>query len=54
MAAKDSLYGTEKIKQLQNLGFDEQLRQQKLKKKKQQFQNKIRTYALLAGLAVFL
>jgi two-component system NtrC family sensor kinase len=52
--AKDSLLSMEKIKQLQNIGFDEQLRLQELEKEKIENKNKIRTYALLAGLGVFL
>ena len=52
--AKDSLLSLEKIKQLQNIGFDEQLRLQELEKEKIESQNKIRTYTLLAGLGVFL
>jgi len=53
-AAKDSLLSMEKIKQIQNIGFDEQLRLQELEKEKIESQNKIRTYTLLAGLGVFL
>ncbi len=52
--AKDSLLSLEKIKQIQNIGFDEQLRLQELEKEKIESQNKIRTYTLLTGLAVFL
>ena len=53
-AAKDSLLSLGKIKQLQNIGFDEQLRLQELEKEKVENANKIRTYALLTGLGVFL
>ena len=53
-AAKDSLLSLEKIKRIQNIGFDEQLRLQELEKEKIESQNKIRTYTLLAGLGVFL
>ena len=53
-AAKDSLLSLAKIKQLQNIGFDEQLRLQELEKEKIENQHKIRTYTLLAGLGVFL
>ena len=38
----------------QNVGFDEQLRLKKLEEDSVQTQNKIRTYALLAGIAVFM
>ncbi len=54
IAAKDSLMSLEKIKQIQKIGLDEQLRLQELEKEKIENQNKIRTYALLAGLGVFL
>ncbi|HLF45781.1 MAG TPA: hypothetical protein VI548_05120, partial [Chitinophagaceae bacterium] len=53
-AAKDSLMSLEKIKQIQNIGFDEQLRLQELEKEKIQTKTKIRTYTLLAGLGIFL
>jgi signal transduction histidine kinase len=53
-AEKDSLYNTEKAKQFQNIGFDEQLRMQELEKEKIEAQNKIRTYTMLAGIAVFM
>ena len=52
--AKDSLLSLGKIKQLQNIGFSEQLRLQELEKEKAENVNKVRTYALLTGLSVFL
>ncbi len=52
--AKDSLFSAEKIKQLQNIGFDEQLRLQELEKENIRNKNRIRMYALLIGLAIFL
>jgi len=52
-AAKDSLLSSEKIKQLQNIGFDEELRLQELEKEKIQTKGKIRTYTLLGGLGMF-
>ena len=52
MAVKDSINSVEKIKQFQNIGFDQQLKVQELEKEKIENQNKIRTYSLLAGLAV--
>ena len=52
MAEKDSINSVEKIKQFQNIGFDQQLKVQALEKEKTENQNKIRTYSLLAGLAV--
>jgi len=54
MVAKDSLNNTEKVKQFQNIGFNEQIRQRELEQEKIQIQNKIRTYVLLAGIAVFI
>ncbi|HVK97225.1 MAG TPA: ATP-binding protein, partial [Flavisolibacter sp.] len=55
LQAKDSLY-RERIKNLaafQSLSFSEQLRLQNLEKEKVIYQSRIRTYATLAGLAVF-
>jgi len=54
MASKDSLYDTEKIKNFQNIGFDEQLRLQKLEEEKKAFQNRVKIFAMLIGLSVFL
>jgi hypothetical protein len=53
-AAKDSLLSLEKIKQLQNIGFDEQLRLQELEKESLQTKSKIRIYTLLGGLGILL
>ena len=53
-AAKDSLLSLEKIKQLQNIGFDEQLRLQELEKESLQTKSKIRIYSLLGGLGILL
>lgn len=52
VAAKDSINSVEKIKQFQNIGFDEQFKVQELKKDKIENENKIRTYGMLAGLGV--
>ena len=52
--AKDSLMSMEKIKQLQNIGFDEQLRLQELEKESLQTKSKIRVYSLLGGLGILL
>ena len=52
--ARDSLYNREKIKQIQSLAFNEQLRRQDIKLARQQFQNKIRIYGLLGIISVFL
>ena len=54
MLLNDSLNNKEKVKQFQNIGFDEQLKLEELQKEKIQTQNKIRTYGMLAGLGVFL
>jgi signal transduction histidine kinase len=54
MAAKDSLNNATRITQLQNIGFDEQIRLRELEEEKIQIQNNIRTYSLLAGIAVFI
>jgi two-component system NtrC family sensor kinase len=56
LIVKDRLYKS-RIKSLsdfQNLTFDEQRRLQNVEQEKVLYQNKIRTYALLIGLAVFL
>ena len=52
--AQDSLLSLEKIKQLQNIGFDEQLRLQELEKESLQTKSKIRIYSLLGGLGLLL
>ena len=52
MVEKDSINSVEKIKQFENIGFDEQLKVQELQNEKAEYQNKIRTYSMLAGLAV--
>ncbi|HLY69979.1 MAG TPA: ATP-binding protein, partial [Puia sp.] len=49
LAAKDSLNNEEKVKQFENVGFKEQLRVQQLEEERVAVQNKIRTYAMLAG-----
>jgi signal transduction histidine kinase len=54
MAMKDSLENLEKIKLFQNIGFDEQLRLRELEEEKIKTQNRIRTYAMLAGIGVFM
>ena len=54
MALKDSINSVERIKQFQNIGFDQQLKVQALEKEKIENQNKIRTYSMLAGIGVFM
>ncbi len=50
----DSLNNSEKVKQLQNLSFNEQLRQQEILQTEEQFKDKIKTYILLGGIIVLL
>jgi signal transduction histidine kinase len=54
VAVKDSLINLEKIKQFQNVGFDEELRLQELEKESIKTKNKTRTYSLLSGLGIIL
>jgi two-component system, NtrC family, sensor kinase len=57
VALKDSLYNTDKIRQFQTLGFNEAARRQQLEQQrsdeKKQFENRIKIYGLIAGLAMF-
>ena len=54
IAAKDSMFSRQKYYQIQNMTFDEQIRQQEAKNIQQQIQSKIRLYSVLATLVVFL
>ena len=54
MAAKDSLFNAERVKQVQNLGFAEQQRLQTLDDAKLEYANKLKLYALLTLVGVFL
>ena len=54
LAAKDSLFSEEKVKQLQNISFNEQLRQQEIQQTEEQYKNRIKTYVLLGGITVLL
>lgn len=54
MAAKDSLFNAEKVRQLQELGFAEQQRLQALEDAKVDYQNKIRSYTLLSLVGAFM
>ena len=58
LGAKDSLFSEEKIKQLQNLSFNEQMRQQELQQTLQQaelkYRSRLNIYFLLAGLLILL
>jgi signal transduction histidine kinase len=53
-AAKDSLYGVQKVQQLQSATMKEQERQTELEAAQLAYQNKMRQWALLAGAGVFL
>ena len=58
LVAKDSLFSEAKIKQLQNLSFNEQMRQQELQQTIQQtqlkYRNRLNVYILLSGLFILL
>ncbi|MEO7486734.1 MAG: ATP-binding protein, partial [Ferruginibacter sp.] len=51
---KDSLYSQQKSKQVQAINFREQTLAQVAEQEKIQMQNKIRTYAMLAGIVFFM
>ncbi len=53
-AANDSLVTVEKIKQVESIGFEEQLRLQELEKERVQTKGRIRTYSLLGGVGILL
>ncbi|MGN6533245.1 MAG: tetratricopeptide repeat-containing sensor histidine kinase [Ginsengibacter sp.] len=52
-AMKDSLYGPDKLRQLQLLMLDEQQKQNLLERKQEQYQHKMRYIALVSALMVF-
>ena len=52
LAAKDSSFSEEKIKQLQNLAFNEQMRQQELQQTELKYRNRLNMYIFLAGFVV--
>jgi signal transduction histidine kinase len=54
ISTKDSLYSSQKAKEIQAINFREQIRQQEAEQDKIQLENKIRTYAMLAGLVMVL
>ncbi|MDZ7607458.1 MAG: histidine kinase dimerization/phospho-acceptor domain-containing protein [Cyclobacteriaceae bacterium] len=54
MAAKDSLYNAEKVRQFENIGFEEQLKIQELQKENDRYESKVRLYASSSGLAIVL
>ncbi len=51
---KDSVFSQAKMQQFQLIAFDEQQRQQQLKDTAERYQNKIKLYALVTALAIFL
>jgi len=53
-AAKDSLYGVQKVQQLQSATMKEQERQTELEAARLAYQNKLRQWSLVAGAGVFL
>ena len=53
IAIKDSINNADKIKQFENIGFDQVLKVQELEKEKVSTQNRYRTYAFIAGFFVF-
>jgi len=53
MAAKDSMFNVQNITQSLSSRFNEQLRQQQVQSEKTIYQNRIRTYVLLAALGFF-
>jgi len=52
VALQDSFYNRQKITQFQDIGFNEQLQKQEVENQKAQYQNKLRTYAMLTGIGV--
>ena len=54
VALQDSLYNKQKINQFQDIGFSEQMHEQDVENQKVQYQNKVRTYALLSGIGACL
>jgi two-component system, NtrC family, sensor kinase len=50
----DSLSNSKRVQQFQNIDFNEQQRKQEIEVAKKAYQNRLRVYLLLAGLAVFL
>ncbi|HEX5668818.1 MAG TPA: hypothetical protein VFX73_08455, partial [Chitinophagaceae bacterium] len=54
MRYRDEQSNSDKVKQFQNMNFDERLREEQLAKEKEKLQNRIRTNALLGGTGTFL
>jgi two-component system NtrC family sensor kinase len=53
-AAKDSLYSEDRVKQLLSMDFEEKQRKQDIATAGVEYRDQVRTYALIAGLAVLL
>jgi C4-dicarboxylate-specific signal transduction histidine kinase len=53
-AAKDSLFSQEKVKQLLAIDFEAQMKQQEINAANKRYEDKIKIYVLLAGLAILL
>jgi len=49
LAAKDSVYSQAMMKQMQNLGFNEQLKQQEIKAENESYRNRLKMYAVIAA-----
>jgi two-component system NtrC family sensor kinase len=54
LATKDSLFSQDKVRQMQNVTYNEQLRQQEEVEQQQKLQSKIKLYVVIAALLVFL
>jgi signal transduction histidine kinase len=54
VATKDSLFSQEKVRELQNISFNEKIHQQELTTAALQYKNKLRMYVLAGGLLVLL
>jgi len=54
IATNDSIFSQNKLRQFQLMGFSEEQRQKEIEAANERFRNKVRLYALVAALAVFL
>jgi two-component system, NtrC family, sensor kinase len=54
LSLKDSIFSREKIRELQNITFNQQLKQQEIEAAKTEFKNRLRVYFLAGGLAILL
>jgi two-component system, NtrC family, sensor kinase len=53
ITTKDSLFSTQKVKEIQVINFREQMREQEIEQEKIKLRDKVRTYALLGALGMF-